>query len=244
MTKKNRNHNGVVGTPSSQSSQSSSPRITITSDNAIVGDLSTSTSASRSPQSSSLSSSHIMMPQQQSPSISRHVNNRNLTSSMAMPSSTSNHNNNTNNNISIKEKADFNARLEQRRRQRRDQRLQREHRKDNIHHRHTLGRGRKGLFRGFKTKHFIVFTCSFLIILFGWIVGFYFLIVSSSSQDLDGSKSSPFQMLLKQSNRGKILKDIKDTASSKFKSLEDTASSKFKSLVQKKKKTTTTTENG
>jgi hypothetical protein len=240
ITKKNRNaHNGVGVGGTTQSSQSS-PRI-ITSDNAIVGDLSASSS------SLSMSMSSPMIPR------SSHNNNNNLTNDMPMPipsslsssssslhyhdsNSRSSHNTNTNTNkgnISTKEKADFNARLEQRRRQRRDQRLRREHRKDI--HRHTLY-GKSGLFRGFKTKHFIVFTCCFIVIVFGWIFGFYFLMSVSQDMDIDGSKASPLQ-LLKQ-NRGKILKDIKDTASSKLKSLEDNAALKLKSLVQKKTTTT------
>ena len=171
----------------------------ITSDNTIIGDLS----------SPALLPPHAHV-QSSSPTNNNNENNRIMMSSLSAHSHSpispnNNNNNNTNTNtsnilISPAEKADFNARLEKRRRQRHDQRLRRVNRKD-LHQASLRNLGGRGRYGG---KYVMVFVCLFAFILCGWMVGFYFITQelellhggsSGNTASSGGGIASPLQLL-------------------------------------------------
>lgn len=108
--------------------------------------------------------------------------------------------------VSPKDKEAFNARLSDRRKQRREQRLQRAKR---------LQSAASG---GYSAKHILVFGMGFCIIFAGWMIGFYWFTQFQSNNDrgntstISKGKASPLQVL---QDRSHFLRNIKDALSSK-----------------------------
>ena len=112
--------------------------------------------------------------------------------------------------ISPQEKADFNARLEERRKQRRDERTRRKHRQDK--HRSIMGgshRGRRSAF--FRSRTAILIAVVFFIVLCGWM--FTFLYLAHDMGFVNGGVKSPSQLR----NRMSILKDVSNNIKNNIK---------------------------
>ena len=97
--------------------------------------------------------------------------------------------------VSPKEKANFNARLEERRKQRRDQRTRRRKL-------HNHQRRKKGGFFFFRSKVAFMLSCIFCMVVGGWII--LFLCLSKNMSFRNTKVKSPLQL----ENRGELVKQL------------------------------------
>ncbi|KAL3914070.1 MAG: hypothetical protein SGILL_006248 [Bacillariaceae sp.] len=131
--------------------------------------------------------------------------NKGTPSSKKHTTATENHGSAASGTVSPRDKEAFNAKLSDRRKQRREQRLRRAKRLQNAS-------------SGYKAKHVLIFGASFCLVFVGWMVGFYWFAQFQMNHNGGGMEmknngvSSPLKVLEEQ--RSHFLRNVKNAISS------------------------------